>query len=152
MRVSADSANSGSWASSEGTRRSMHSNRRRDTGPEMAVRRALHAFGLRYRVDYPLPFDRRRKADVAFPRQRIAVFIDGCFWHGFPEHYVAPKAHADYWRTKIAGNVERDTDSILRLLDAGWIALRYWEHEIPMMVARSVKEAVAAAGSGDTSR
>ena len=120
----------------------MRSNRRRDTGPEMAVRRLLHASGLRYRVDYPLPFDRRRKADIAFTRQRIAVFIDGCFWHGCPEHFVAPKTNSDYWRVKIAGNIARDQDSDSRLQAAGWIVLRSWEHEDPGTVAQRVREMV----------
>ena len=131
-----------SWASSEATRKSMRSNRRRDTGPEMAVRRLLHASGLRYRVDYPLPFDRRRKADIAFTRQRIAVFIDGCFWHGCPEHFVAPKTNSDYWRVKIAGNIARDQDSDSRLQAAGWIVLRSWEREDPGTVAQRVREMV----------
>ena len=79
-----------SWASSPAVRRVMQGNKRRDTAPELAVRRALHARGLRYRVDWPLPFDRRRKADIAFTKARIVVFIDGCYWHGCPLHYSEP--------------------------------------------------------------
>lgn len=79
----------------------MVANRRRDTSPELALRSALHRSGLRFRVDQPLPFDRRRRADIVFPRQKIAVFVDGCFWHGCPEHYSAPKANADLWREKV---------------------------------------------------
>lgn len=116
----------------------MRSNRRRDTGPELALRKLLHAAGLRYRVDHPLPFDHRRKADVAFTKQQIAVFIDGCFWHGCPKHFVAPKAHSDYWSGKIRRNIARDAETTMRLEEAGWVVLRFWEHEDPQAVARQV--------------
>lgn len=92
-----------SWASSEGTRLSMLGNRRRDTGPELAVRKLLHAGGLRYRVDVAPTTNRRRRADIVFTRQRVAVFIDGCFWHGCPEHRSIPKANAEYWGRSCAG-------------------------------------------------
>ncbi|WP_415296883.1 hypothetical protein [Cellulosimicrobium sp. SJTW-1] len=86
----------------------MQAIRRRDTKPELAVRRVLHARGLRYRVDFaPLP-GLRRRADIVFTRARVAVFIDGCFWHGCPEHgQQAFKRNIDYWPSKIAGNVAR---------------------------------------------
>jgi DNA mismatch endonuclease, patch repair protein len=107
----------------------MRANRGRDTGPEMAVRRALHARGLRYRVDHPLPFDRRRRADIVFTRAKVAVFIDGCFWHGCPEHGTTPRTNTAFWAAKIARNRERDEDTTDRLDALGWIVLRFWEHE-----------------------
>ncbi len=120
----------------------MQGNRRRDTSPELAVRRLVHASGMRYRVDYALPFDRRRKADLAFTRQRIAVFIDGCFWHGCQQHYAAPKSHSDYWRGKVEGNRRRDADTNRRLAEAGWLVLRYWEHDDPAETARHIAATV----------
>lgn len=97
-----------SWASTPGTRLSMQSNRGRDTSPEMAVRRRLHALGLRFRVSIrPLP-NIRRTADIVFTRRKVAVFIDGCFWHGCPEHYQAPVRNGDFWLQKRERNRERD--------------------------------------------
>lgn len=113
----------------------MVANRRRDTSPELALRSALHRSGLRFRVDQPLPFDRRRRADIVFPRQKIAVFVDGCFWHGCPEHYSAPKANADYWREKVERNQGRDRDTDERLHALGWAVIRVWEHEVPVTTA-----------------
>jgi len=95
----------------------------------MVLRRALHAAGLRFRVDVPLPFDRRRRADVVFPREKVAIFVDGCFWHRCPEHYTSPKANSAFWAEKAARNVERDHDTNARLNDLGWTVLRFWEHE-----------------------
>lgn len=109
----------------------MRANRGRDTGPEMAVRRALHARGLRYRVDHPLPFDRRRRADIVFTRAKVAVFIDGCFWHGCPEHGTTPRTNTAFWADKIVTNRVRDADTTARLEGLGWIVLRFWEHEEP---------------------
>jgi DNA mismatch endonuclease (patch repair protein) len=106
--------------------------------------------GLRYRVDYSLPFDRRRKADLVFPRQKIAVFIDGCFWHGCPQHYVAPKAHGEYWRAKVTGNAARDAETTRLLTELGWTVLRFWEHEDPAATAQRIVRTVQpqrAAGS-----
>ena len=120
----------------------MLGNRRRDTSPELAVRRALHAAGLRYRVDYPLEFDRRRRADVVFTRQKVAVFIDGCFWHGCPDHATTPKQNTDYWGPKLARNTARDIDTTRRLTEDGWTVLRFWEHEDPVDVAATIIGAV----------
>lgn len=131
-----------SWAASDGVRRSMLSNRRRDTGPELAVRRILHARGYRYRVDYRALPSRRWRIDIAFTRIRLAVFIDGCFWHGCPQHATIPKSNADYWAPKLARNVERDRRSDADLGAAGWIVRRFWEHEQPEVVADSVAEIV----------
>lgn len=123
----------------------MRANRGRDTGPELAVRRALHAMGLRYRVDHPLPFDRRRRGDIVFTRAKVAVFIDGCFWHGCPDHGVMPRTNSAFWAAKIARNRERDADTTARLVEQGWVVLRFWEHEdLPSIVERCI----AAVGGG----
>jgi DNA mismatch endonuclease (patch repair protein) len=129
--------------SSEGARLTMRANRRRDTSIELAVRRRLHAAGLRYRVDYaPDRGDRRRRADIVFTRARIAVFLDGCFWHGCPDHYTEPKSNVGYWRPKIARNRERDAETTRRLRDLGWTVLRYWEHEDAEEVAKAIEAMV----------
>lgn len=98
--------------------------------PEIALRRELHRRGYRYRVDYaPLPTMRRRRADIVFTRQKIAVFLDGCFWHGCGEHGTLTTANRDWWRNKIQANHERDHDTNTRLRDAGWRVIRIWEHQ-----------------------
>ena len=127
-----------SWASSEGARSTMRANRRRDTKPELRVRALLHANGLRYRVDSAPGSDRRRRADIVFTRARLAVFIDGCFWHGCPEHFVSPKSNADYWVPKIETNRRRDLDTTAQLESEGWTVLRYWEHDDPQSVAEAI--------------
>jgi DNA mismatch endonuclease (patch repair protein) len=134
-----------SWASSAATSRVMRSNRRRDTAPELAVRRLLHARGLRYRVDHRVVPESRSRADIAFTRQRIAVFIDGCFWHSCPEHLHLPKANADYWIPKLARNVERDAEVTALLRDLGWTVLRFWEHVPAATAAREIVDAVMSA-------
>ncbi|WP_082752456.1 very short patch repair endonuclease [Rhodococcus ruber] len=132
-----------SWASSAATRRSMRSNRRRDTRPELAVRRLVHAAGLRYRVDFaPLPHRRRNRADMAFTRAKVAVFLDGCYWHGCPDHYYAPKTNVEYWSTKITSNRDRDALVTSAFEESGWTVLRFWEHEDPVVVARTIVETV----------
>ncbi|MFC4827599.1 very short patch repair endonuclease [Agromyces aurantiacus] len=137
-----------SWASSDGVRKSMVANRRRDSGPELLVRKRLFAAGLRYRVDYA-PLGGRRRADIVFTRRRVAVFIDGCFWHGCPVHATIPKRNTDYWAPKLLRNIERDRETDRALHSAGWTVLRYWEHEDVDAVAASVIEAVrGAAASG----
>lgn len=119
----------------------MRSNRRRDTKPELAVRRQLHARGLRYRVDLALDFDRRRRADIVFPRARLVVFVDGCFWHGCPVHYTIPAAHAEFWADKRTRNVIRDADTTARLEAEGWHVMRFWEHQSPSEIADVIAEA-----------
>lgn len=132
-----------SWASSPERRRNMQANRRRDTAPELAVRRLLHAHGRRYRVDLPPEPELRRRADIVFTRQRIAVFIDGCFWHGCPEHGRRTfGTNADYWPGKIAGNIARDSDTNARLADAGWRVMRFWEHEPPEAIVLAIEQAI----------
>jgi DNA mismatch endonuclease, patch repair protein len=102
---------------------------RRDTQPEIRLRRALHASGLRFRLQYPVPGFRRRTIDIAFPREQVAVFVDGCFWHGCADHRGYPKANAGFWRTKINRNVERDRETADLLREQGWLVIRIWEHE-----------------------
>ena len=115
--------------------------RRRDTRPELAIRRLLHARGLRYRVDAPLP-GMRRRADLVFGSARLAVFVDGCFWHGCPQHGTRPKHNAAWWANKIAINAERDRDTDQHLASDGWTVLRVWEHEPPDLVADKIAETV----------
>ncbi|QEV60218.1 very short patch repair endonuclease [Streptomyces spectabilis] len=115
----------------------------RDTAPEMAVRRLLHADGHRYRLNVRVPGMPRRTIDIAFTRAKVAVFLDGCFWHGCPEHATQPKANAEWWRHKLDRNIARDTETNERLTDEGWIVLRFWEHEAPDRVAERVAAAVA---------
>ena len=117
--------------------------KRRDTVPELALRRELHRRGLRYRVDHPLPGLRRRRADVLFGRAKVAVFVDGCFWHGCPVHSTTPKANRRWWIDKIAANKARDRDTDDHLEQLGWLVLRFWEHENPIASADEVAIAVA---------
>ncbi|WP_446664137.1 very short patch repair endonuclease [Flexivirga sp. B27] len=113
--------------SSKGVSERMRRQRRRDTAPELALRRALHARGHRYRVDAPLPGLPRRRADLLFPGARVAVFVDGCFWHGCPVHATEPRSNRDWWQQKLAGNRDRDRDTNQHLLDSGWAVIRIWE-------------------------
>jgi DNA mismatch endonuclease (patch repair protein) len=120
--------------------------KRRDNAPERAVRRLLHAAGLRYRVAWPVPGQRRRTIDIAFTRLRLAVYIDGCFWHGCPEHLHFPKANAGWWVRKIETNRARDQDVTAQLACLGWTVMRFWEHEDPAAVAAQVVGWVSAHG------
>lgn len=111
------------------TSRRMSLQRVRDTKPEMLLRRELHRRGLRYRVDAPLPELPRRRADILFPRAKLAVFVDGCFWHGCPDHKTAPANNGAWWAAKLDRNIERDRETDAHLRSLGWTALRVWEHE-----------------------
>lgn len=139
-------------ASSEMMSRRMSGVRKRDNAPEMAVRRLLHAAGLRYRVSWPVPGQRRRTIDIAFTRARLAVYVDGCFWHGCPLHGTSPKANAAWWAEKIAANRARDASVTAQLEDLGWTVLRFWEHEQPEDVVSSIVDRLeppdGAPGSG----
>lgn len=117
--------------------------RQQGTDIEIALRRALFRAGLRYRVSYVVSEQPRRVADIAFPRLKIAVFVDGCFWHGCPEHASWPKQNASYWRNKIETNRLRDADTNARLTDMGWTILRFWEHVSPEEAAKAVGLLVA---------
>lgn len=118
--------------------------RTRDTKPELELRRRLHAAGLRYRVDFPVLADRRRRVDIAFPRARVAVLVHGCFWHSCDLHGPKPKANAQWWETKLRRTVERDAETSIALAAEGWRVLVVWEHDNPG-VAVSV---IAATVSG----
>ncbi|UED85486.1 very short patch repair endonuclease [Streptomyces profundus] len=114
----------------------------RDTGAERAVRRLLHAAGYRYRIHHPVPGMRRRKIDIAFTGIKLAVLIDGCFWHGCPEHATSPKTNAGWWRQKLDRNVQRDRETDTQLRSQGWTVRRFWEHESPEVVMRQVASVV----------
>lgn len=142
-----------SWASSPAARRVMQGNRKRDTRPELALRRALHRRGMRYRVA-ARPFPAGPVADVLFTRARVAVFVDGCFWHACSEHFTMPRTNLAYWRPKIERNVARDASWEVMLPLAGWVPHHVWEHEDPetaaeglvQLVARRRSEVVGASG------
>ncbi|MGD8214810.1 very short patch repair endonuclease [Aestuariimicrobium sp. Y1814] len=126
--------------------------RSRDTTPELLLRRALHAAGYRYRVNLKVPGAPRRTIDIAFPRQRLAVMVDGCFWHGCPEHGHIPKHNSEWWSNKLAHNLARDGDTTALLEAAGWTVLRVWEHEAPEDAFAHVASALARAGRTATNR
>ena len=129
-------------ATTPATRMRMQATPRRDTRPELALRSALHRSGLRYFVHRrPVP-KLRREADVVFPRARIAVFVDSCFWHGCPDHVTWPRANADWWRAKIESNYRRDRDTDAKLEQSGWLSIRVWEHEDPEMAAIRISSAL----------
>lgn len=122
----------------------MRANRRSDTEPEVALRRLLHLRGLRFRKDHRIATRSRGvRVDIAFPGVRLAVFIDGCFWHSCPEHATTPKANADYWIPKLAENVARDRRNNRELAGVGWSVLRFWEHQLAEEMADRVVAAVA---------
>ncbi|MCE0485435.1 very short patch repair endonuclease [Ornithinimicrobium sp. EGI L100131] len=126
----------------------MRANRSRDTTPEIALRRALHRRGLRYRVNMRPIKAVRRTADVVFPRCKIAVFVDGCFWHGCPDHYRAPSTNEGYWAAKLSRNVARDAQVNGLLRDHGWTVVRVWEHEpLEQAVARVVLAVRSVSGN-----
>lgn len=108
------------------------------TKPEMDLRRALHATGMRFRVQVPVPGNRRRRMDVAFTKAKIAVFVDGCFWHGCPDHGPRPRRNAEWWEWKISTNQARDADTDLLLSKQGWHVVRVWEHEAAGDVVRII--------------
>lgn len=138
--------------SSDGVRRTLLANRRRDTSIELAVRRLLHAAGARYRVDFaPDPTNRGRRADIVFARAKVAVFMDGCFWHGCPEHFVPPRSNTEYWGPKIARNMERDRETTERLEALGWTVMRFWEHEDPLEAAGTILEVLHRSRSSRSS-
>jgi DNA mismatch endonuclease (patch repair protein) len=126
----------------------MRATRRRNTAPEVALWQALARLGCEPTFDFPLP-DTRRRADAAIPEARIAVFVDGCFWHGCPEHGTWPRANAEAWRSKILANQGRDRSTDELLARQGWTIIRAWEHEDAEAVARSVVDAAARAIGSD---
>jgi DNA mismatch endonuclease (patch repair protein) len=135
----------GSWASTEAVRRRMQRQRTRDTSPELALRRLLHASGLRYRVDVRPLTTLSRRADLVFSGAKIAVFVDGCYWHGCADHGSrVPHSNAAYWAAKIERNRARDADTDRILAESGWLSLRFWEHADAMEAADQVRGAVSA--------
>ena len=123
------------FATTPAVHRRMSTHPRRDTLPEMALRRELHRRGLRYFVHRRPMAGLRREADVVFPSLRLAVFVDGCFWHGCPEHGSVPERNDWYWKLKIEGNQARDRDTNAQLSQEGWTVRRFWEHESPQLAA-----------------
>jgi DNA mismatch endonuclease (patch repair protein) len=139
-----------SWAATAAVRKSMRANRSRDTKPELAVRSAAHRLGLRYRVDArPLPHVRCR-ADMVFTRWRVAVFIDGCWWHGCPIHHRPPSANADYWAGKVSRNMTRDRRTDQILTEASWLVVRIWEHEDPAQAAHRLADVIRSRQTPET--
>lgn len=131
----------------------MRGNRKVDTRPELALRSALHRLGLRYRKSARLELgeDRTVSVDVLFPRPRVAVFVDGCFWHSCPAHGRPPVANSRYWTWKLTRNLRRDREVDILLTAAGWRVVRVWEHEVPQSAALRVS-AVVGRRSGDGPR
>ena len=129
-------------ASTASVRAVMQGNRKRDTGPERALRSELHRRGLRYRLHKHASQEVKCVADVVFRFERIAVFVDGCFWHGCLDHGVRPRTHSDYWDAKLARNVARDRRNDAALEAAGWTVVRVWEHEPPAEAADRISQLV----------
>lgn len=126
-------------------RKNMQASRRRDTRPELALRSPLHASGHRYRVDFRIDFPGARvRPDILFTRRRVAVFVDGCFWHSCPDHGAEPKVHRSYWSPKLQGNRERAERNNTALREQGWTVLRIWEHAPPQ---EAFAEVVVALGT-----
>ena len=135
-----------SWASSPGVRASMQANKGRDTQPELALRSAAHALGLRYRVSVRPLRELRRTADLVFTKARVAVFLDGCFWHGCPDHHTVAATNASFWAEKVESTRSRDRETDRRLADAGWTSIRVWEHEDPVEAAQRIQAVVRGRG------
>ncbi len=127
----------------------MRGNRKKDTRPERALRSAVHRRGLRFRVDYPLRLavGRPIRLDIAFTRLRVAVFVDGCFWHRCPDHCAVPRSNRIYWEAKLSRNVERDRRIDEALEGARWVAVHVWEHEDVELAAERIAAVVARRAS-----
>lgn len=120
----------------------MEVQRRRDTVPEVLLRRELHRRGLRYRVDQRIEGLPRKRVDIVFSRQKVAVFVDGCFWHSCPLHGSKPKNNATWWAEKLRANEDRDRSADEKLRELGWHVIRVWEHEEPVTAADRVERQV----------
>lgn len=110
----------------------MQQNTGRETNPERLLATSLNRRGLRFHKDVPPEAHLKIKADIVFPRQRICIFVDGCFWHGCPIHLKVPKTHTDWWKEKIEDNKKRDVRQTQQLESCGWAVLRYWEHDVTL--------------------
>ncbi|MGW4662138.1 very short patch repair endonuclease [Streptosporangium sandarakinum] len=143
-----DSSSAASTPPTPGRSRNMAAIKRKNTGPERAIRSMLHATGKRYRVDVRLDLDGARpRPDILFTRARVAVFVDGCFWHCCPEHGRQPSVNSGYWGPKLERNVTRDRAADEALRAAGWTVVRVWEHELPSEATKRIITAVDAATS-----
>jgi DNA mismatch endonuclease (patch repair protein) len=131
-------------AVSKETSKRMRSVRQRDTSIEVPIRSLLHRTGYRFRIDQAPVVGLRRRADIIFTSAKVAVFIDGCFWHGCPQHGTWPKNNREFWQTKIEQNRLRDRDTNLKLRSHGWLPLRFWGHESPDVVVRLIAESLKA--------
>jgi len=129
--------------SSEAALKRMKAAKPRNTVPERALRAALHHRGLRFRIDTRPVRGLNRKADIVFRSAKVAIFVDGCFWHGCPIHGTQAKANAEFWRQKIKQNQERDKDTTRQLKTAGWRVIRVWEHEDPEKASQKIHNIVA---------
>jgi DNA mismatch endonuclease (patch repair protein) len=118
--------------------------RQKGTDAELSLRKELHARGLRYRLHVPLLTKPRRVADIVFASARVAIFVDGCFWHGCPEHASWPKSNAQFWRDKIETNRARDADTDRRLRASGWRVVRVWSHDDAGDAAERIEDIVRA--------
>ena len=134
----------GPAAPTSAVRRAMQQQAVKDTKPEVRLRKQLFAAGLRYRVGYQVPGQRRRTIDIAFPGPRLAVFVDGCFWHGCPEHCVQPMHNAEWWQEKLDANRERDKETTRMLQRQGWTVVRIWEHQIGSELPAAVQSVIEA--------
>lgn len=127
----------------------MRGNRRTDTSPELRLRSLLHRLGYRFRKDHPVDVGEQRKPrpDIAFPRQRLAVFVDGCFWHLCPDHGRIPGgSNRDYWTSKLTKNRDRDQADSSALTASGWTVLRFWEHTPPEEAAEEIARQLSLTG------
>lgn len=124
---------------------------RQGTRPELLLRRELHRRGLRYRVQYAVPGLPRRKVDIAFTKVRVAVLVDGCFWHSCPEHRVIPKTNREWWEWKFATKSARDVDTDARLRKLGWVVMRVWEHESADVGANRIQQQLSISSKDGTS-
>lgn len=118
--------------------------RNRDTDAEMRVRRELHQRGFRYRVNLAVAGPGRTRPDIAFTKQKVAIFVDGCFWHRCPEHATFPRSNQDWWAAKLERNVTRDRETDETLKRAGWVVLRIWEHVDPSAAADRIADVLRA--------
>ena len=141
-----------SWATSPGVRSRMQLQKSRDTGPELRLRRALHARGLRFRVHRQLLPGLRRRADIVFGPAKVVVDVRGCYWHGCPQHYRLATSNEQYWHPKIAGNQTRDAETQELLEGMGWLVVVVWEHEPTEEAAEHVRSLVLARRHARTHR